>query len=424
MFKTARHRNLFIELLLILGAAGTLWAFSSGPPSAHTGDFGQPTCQVCHLGNSLNAAGGTFTISGVPANYSPGQTYPIQVTITKAGQQRWGFELATRLVGTGQQAGTLASTSQNTQTTTFSGVQYISHTTTGTFNGTAQGTWTFNWTAPPTAVGNIAFGAAGNAANGNFANNGDFIYTARVVTAPVVEPNNPITLLFPQIAVGGGYRTVFSLLNIGGDAIAGDLSLWNENGTPMIVSIGSTQTSSIPVNISSGGTQVITADSINANDPTIAGWAKLESVGGTPAGVATYQFSSVQGLEAIVGVLSSPITDISTVPVNENVLQNRSTGYAITNPGTENVNIRIVQVDSNGVEVQTIRPALLNPLPPDSHYDAFLFEDVNNPNLVFNGSLVFISDGAIPFSMVAIVLNQGLFTAVPTVTGKAPGIGN
>jgi hypothetical protein len=365
-----------------------------------------------------------MAISGVPANYNPGQTYAIQVTVSRSGQQRWGFELAARVVATGQQAGSLVSTDQNSQVTSFGGIQYISHTSAGTSLGSAQGTWTFNWTAPPTAVGVISLGAAGNAANGNFSNSGDFIYTARVTTAPAVVVENPITLVFPQVAIGGGYLTVFSLVNTGGDAVTGDLSLWQDNGTPLEVIVGSTQTSSIPVDIASGGTQRITAGPINAGDPVRVGWAKLESAGGSPGGVATFQFALSGILETIVGVLSSPIENETTIPVDDSRIQNRSTGYAIVNPGTADVNIRIVLVNSDGVEVQTIRPPLLNPLPPSGHYARFLFEDLNNPNLEFDGSIIFISDGGIPFSAMALVLDRGLLTAVPVIPGKAPNVGN
>ena len=173
-----KRKDLFLKLLVFACTAGTLlMAFSSGPPLAHTGAFGEPTCLECHSGNGLNAPGGSLTMSNVPRNYQPGQTYQIRVSIGKSGQQRWGFELAVRSASDGQQAGTLALTDALAQVTTFSGIQYITHTSAGTFQGTAQGNWTFNWTAPSTPAGSILFTAAGNAANGNFSNSGDFIYT-------------------------------------------------------------------------------------------------------------------------------------------------------------------------------------------------------------------------------------------------------
>ena len=77
--------------------------------------------------------------------------------------------------------------------------------------------------------------------------------------------------------------------------------------------------------------------------------------------------------------------------------------------GPENLNIRIVLVDSQGVPIRTIRPQGLNPLIPGGHYARFLFEDLSDQNLKFNGSIVAIADGTDKFSIVALVQNQGLF---------------
>jgi hypothetical protein len=59
---------------------------------------------------------------------------------------------------------------------------------------------------------------------------------------------------------------------------------------------------------------------------------------------------------------------VATILVDSNVPQDRLTGYAVANPGNQDLNIRIVLVDSQGIEVQTIRPPALNPLPPGGQY--------------------------------------------------------
>jgi hypothetical protein len=421
MSKNEKRIGAFLILLVLAGAAGTLlMAFSSGPPLAHTGAFGEPTCLECHVGNALNAAGGTLSILNVPQNYTPGQTYPIQVSISKSGQQRWGFELAARVASSGQQAGSLSPIDANTQVTSFGGIQYIEHTSAGTFLGTAKGTWTFNWTAPATPVGTISFAAAGNAANGNFSNSGDFIYTT-TATSNFSAPN-PITLLFPQVVIGGGYHTVFNLMNTGDSAISGDLFLTQQNGTPMTAQLGSVIAASIPISIPPGGMQGIIAAPINETDPISVGWVKVQSVGGSPGGVATFQFSQNGSLQTAVGVLSSNLVNAVTIPISDNAAQAQFTGYAIANPGTQNVNIRIVLVDKQGVAAGTIRPAAFNPLPPSGQAGGFLYQDLNAPNFTFDGSIVVIADGTGQFSMVALVQNQGLLTAIPVIPGKTSGI--
>ena len=167
---------------------------------------------------------------------------------------------------------------------------------------------------------------------------------------------------------------------------------------------------------------MITAAPINASDPVAVGWAKVESVGGSPGGVATFQFAENGILKTIVGVLASDQVNAATIPVDDDASQGQLTGYAFANPGAQNLNIRIVLVNSQGVPIRTIRPQGLNPLIPGGHYARFLFEDLSDQNLKFNGSIVAIADGTDKFSIVALVQNQGLLTAIPVTPGKASAI--
>ena len=137
-----------------------IYAFAEGPPSEHTGGFGEPTCTECHIGSALNSGQGSVTITA-PASYVGGQTYQITVRVadpqrTSASTSRWGFEMSARTQG-GQQAGTLAPSNSFTQLApTFNGIQYIEHTVTGTRPGTTLGVnFTFNWTAPDTSAGPV-----------------------------------------------------------------------------------------------------------------------------------------------------------------------------------------------------------------------------------------------------------------------------
>jgi hypothetical protein len=71
--------------------------------------------------------------------------------------------------------------SQNTQKIfgdpRFGRREYIEHTTLGTARGRRNGTsWRFDWTAPSTNVGDVAFFGSGNAADGDGSEGGDKIY--------------------------------------------------------------------------------------------------------------------------------------------------------------------------------------------------------------------------------------------------------
>ena len=103
-FENAAWKVALVLIFLFCCTGGVLLALSEGPPPATSGDsfFSEPSCNQagCHTGNPLNASGGSLTITGVPAQYVPGTTYPIRVTISKTGQRRWGFELAVRAANT------------------------------------------------------------------------------------------------------------------------------------------------------------------------------------------------------------------------------------------------------------------------------------------------------------------------------------
>ena len=172
----------FVTLFVSSDAGALLW--SSGPPNGRASqppDFAN--CTQCHATNALNEGDGSLTIAA-PAAYTPGTFYTVTVTIEDAGQQRWGFELVA-LDEAGVSAGTLAPLDNETQTSISGARTYIKHTSVGTQNGVQNGpiTWHFRWVAPPAGTGSVRFYASGNAANGDFANSGDFIYSAATASA-------------------------------------------------------------------------------------------------------------------------------------------------------------------------------------------------------------------------------------------------
>ena len=410
---------------------GLLLAFSTGPLPGRTGDFGEPNCTACHTGSALNTSGGTLTISGVPAQYAPGQTYPITVTISKSGQRRWGFELAVRFVSNAAQAGTLVATdAANTQIKTSNNIQYIEHTQPGTQVGAAQGTWTFNWKAPDAAAGAIRFSAAGNAASGDGTNQGDFIYTTSV-TSNAIQLN--VTGLFSQVAVGGGFSTVFSLTNTGSDTLTGNLILTRADGTTLDANLSSRSASGNPsqsvgstfsLTIAPGGTRVITAAAPTLND-AVTGWARVESNGGQLNGVATFQLRDSGGLKTVAGVLASDLEDTVTIQVDDDSTVSRLTGYALANPGSDPLQITIFLVDGDGNVTKTLSRAIT--LDPGKQIARFLFQDVNDPNFKFQGSAVLKSETGGKFAATALVQDQEpnvMFTAIPVIKGKSSSVGN
>jgi hypothetical protein len=236
------------------------------------------------------------------------------------------------------------------------------------------------------------------------------------------------TNLFAQVALGGGYTTIFSFANTGATAVTGNLILTDSQGLPMQTAFSSPGTaitfgSSYPISIPTGGLQEVIAAAIDPiNNPTIAGWARVESSGGVLGGVATFQYAPGGALSVIVGVLSADATSVATIPVDDDHLADVNTGYAIANIGNTPINVKLVFIHPDGTTHSTLTPPGLNPLPAQGHVATFLWQDANDSFFLFRGTVVMIEQSGKPFSVVALVLNKGLLTAVPVIPSKAPGI--
>jgi hypothetical protein len=156
-------------------------ASEGGAPTGRTGAPGESNCTDCHAANS-----GSGQISIIaPSNYTPGQTYQIQVQHATADttRKKWGFELIS-LAGTAM-AGSYTNTTTNTRIRAAAPRSYVTHTTAGTYPNQLSGAvWTFSWTAPATNVGNVTFYAAGLQGDNDGTEDGDQTYTANVVVQP------------------------------------------------------------------------------------------------------------------------------------------------------------------------------------------------------------------------------------------------
>ena len=123
---------------------------SDGPPLAHTGGFGEPTCLACHAGSPLNQPGGELVLAGPPEHFIPGQSYPLEVVLRRAGTRRAGFEVSIRHAN-GEQAGTLESAEPGrirVQRDSVRGVWYAHHTREGSNVTGDTVRWHLRWTAP------------------------------------------------------------------------------------------------------------------------------------------------------------------------------------------------------------------------------------------------------------------------------------
>lgn len=166
--------------------------FVDGPPAAHTGGFGEPTCHACHFDHRLDDPAGGVRLGGVPHRYVPGRAYTITITLHREGLRRGGFELAVRFAD-GRQAGSLRPLDERVALADSLGIRYARQTRAGTSPAAPDtARWRLEWVAP-SGGSTVLFHVAANAADGDDSALGDFIYLAsararRGVPGPPDEP--------------------------------------------------------------------------------------------------------------------------------------------------------------------------------------------------------------------------------------------
>ena len=161
-------------LLIFLLPAYLLLSYSSGAPFGYSGSPGDNgrTCNQCHVAGSTYTP--DFVVDGIPANgYTPGQTYQLTLTVNNANSAKKGFEACVE-DDSHQRQGSFANADTHTQA--IHSNEYVTHTS----SGTTQSAWTFNWTAPATAQGNLTLYFAVNIADGNGSTSEDFIDSGSV----------------------------------------------------------------------------------------------------------------------------------------------------------------------------------------------------------------------------------------------------
>jgi len=226
--------------------ASALFANSDGADPGHTGAPGEQVCTACHSGTANSGRGRVQITLGSGATWTPGARVRIEVQVEDPTARRWGFQLTARSSANAQQtAGTLAASDNQTQLVSQAGRQYVTHTATGTRNGTTGSVrFGFDWTAPAADFGPVTFYAAGNAANGNGSNSGDSIYTVNLQAAPASAGGGGPRPTFRSDSVsdlwtGKAGMAAGAWVNITGTELASQTANWSPRaGQPLPTALG------------------------------------------------------------------------------------------------------------------------------------------------------------------------------------------
>ncbi|NND73203.1 MAG: hypothetical protein HKN43_16640 [Rhodothermales bacterium] len=178
-----------IAAAMLLTTAVVRFGYLDGPPLAHTGGFGEPSCALCHFGDTINSSEGELQLFGIEG-LRAGHTSELSVELSSTGLSVAGFQMSARSPD-GETIGDFRSPDINSQVLTDStGVQYIQHTRFGTENavvvdGIAR--WAVILDLAESSADTLILNVAANASNGDNSALGDRIFT-REVLVPLTGP--------------------------------------------------------------------------------------------------------------------------------------------------------------------------------------------------------------------------------------------
>ena len=219
------------------------------------------------------------------------------------------------------------------------------------------------------------------------------------------------TLIFPQIAVGGGFQTIVTLIHSDERSTAaatGTLSFFNQDGTARTVTtteLGSG--SSFAVTVPYQGVTVVT---LTSSDAVVVGMGKFVGAGIAVQGMATFR-----ALSGVVGGLAADVTNVGYIPLETST--GFGTGVAITNPELFSINLTLRIRNADGTIAETSTPAELNPLVPNGHYAKFAGPEMGfSSSLPANSSLEIAVNGSGRFAALALLLGNLLLSSSSVIT--------
>jgi uncharacterized protein (TIGR03437 family) len=359
-----------------------IYAYASGPDPRKTGAPGDRTCNEagCHVGTALNGGGGKVEISYEGgSNYTPGLKQRFTVTITDSAARVYGFQASTRPSSnlTNGQAGTFSNISPATQVICEEGatrptagscrasspIEFIEHTSPQSSN-----VFTFDWTPPATAVGDIKVYVAANAANGNGQNTGDHIYTTNITLSPGASGPKP-TISAGGVADGFTFQAgtaANAWTAIFGTNLAADTKTWDGdpafaqgklpsslNGVGVtingkaasvyFISPGQINVLAPSIDTAEGPVQVVVTSPNGNSDPVSITKSKV-----LPAFYAPFGKDGKLFVTAVQTSPASPVTLLGKVGVDPRVVRGvkpgeiillYGTGFGATNPAVDSTQV-------------------------------------------------------------------------------------
>ena len=211
---------------------------------------------------------------------------------------------------------------------------------------------------------------------------------------------------FAQVADGGGFRTVFLIMNQGTVAVTVTLKFFDDNGNPLSLTVGSDTGTEIVIQMTADSVQIVSTPGTGAT--TLSGWCNLTATGEVGAQIL---FESLDGQQQIISQAAvESIGSLTVVDIFVNEGQTTNTGFAVANLSeTGEIRVRLTFTDDTGALVGTTDLILA----PRGHIATFVFQQIAN-TLGKTGRLRIETSG--PIAVVALQLTQGILgTLTPII---------
>jgi hypothetical protein len=343
--------------------------YSAGKAGSN-GSPGEGTCASgsCHNSFALNSGPGSVSISivGLAGGnlYTPGQTYQVSVTVQQQGFGLFGFGVEA-LQASGANAGSWTAGADShilSATVTGNSRATVAHIDNSGFSSNMR-TWTFSWTAPLTEIP-VTMYIAGNAANANGGDGGDYIYTTTLSLEPAPAIEAPIVEASGDVVICEGESVVLSVSNnsglsytwqdeSGSEVETGTSFIASESGCYSVTGSDGTQTA----------TSELTCVEVQVVNSNFSGLAPMYCIGDAPVELIPEVPGGIFSGPGVVDNVFSP----SNMPVGDFMI-----GYTVTTSAgceftqTEPVSIRAILpadfVDLNDVYCTTDAGLQLNPV--------------------------------------------------------------
>jgi len=225
------------------------------------------------------------------------------------------------------------------------------------------------------------------------------------------------TVIFPQIADGGGYQTTITLSNPGQDTVTGTLLFYTPSGTAWSLSVNSSVNSQFAFSIPGSGSKRF----VTSGAGSIAtGWASVESID-TLSGVATYEIRSGGKLTESVGVLGTGPIKRFTVPLERDSESTFGVGLALANTGSDPLTVNLWVMDEAGEVIQTSSDSDYQNIPAHGYVAKFASQAFPSLPSDFKGTLMGEVSGEGAMAVISLILKDGVQSAVP-VTDFSPSL--